>query len=149
VPLLVGLAVEAEGLFAVRSIGHDGFGAACLQPQPKFFAVVSFVAEQLLGDPGAADETLGWRTIMRLAAGQKDGKKTAFSICDCMDFRIAPAARAADRLLKLPLFAPDAERCALTCVESIIWVWVDRPRAASSRNNRSQTPRSAQRTKRL
>jgi hypothetical protein len=29
---------------------------------------------------------------MRLAAGQQDGKKTALSICDCVDFRIAPAA---------------------------------------------------------
>jgi transposase len=26
----------------------------------------------------------------RLAAGQQDGKKTALSICDCVDFRIAP-----------------------------------------------------------
>jgi hypothetical protein len=29
---------------------------------------------------------------MRMAAGQQDGKKTAFSIRDCVDFRIAPAA---------------------------------------------------------
>jgi hypothetical protein len=29
---------------------------------------------------------------MRLGAGQQDGKKTAFSICGCVDFRIAPAA---------------------------------------------------------
>ena len=86
---------------------------------------------------------------MRLTAGQQDGKKTAFSICDCMDFRIAPAARTSNRLALLPLFAPEAERRALTCVESIIWVSVDRPRLASSRNSRSQTPRSAQRTKRL
>ena len=50
---------------------------------------------------------------MRLAAGQQDGKKTAFSICDCVDFRIAPAARATNRLFLLPLFAPEAERCAL------------------------------------
>jgi hypothetical protein len=34
-------------------------------------------------------------------------------------------------------FAPDAERCALTCVASIICVSVDRPRAASSRNSRA------------
>ena len=66
---------------------------------------------------------------MRLAAGQEDGKKTAFSICDCVDFRVAPAARAANRLLLFPLFAPEAERWALTCVESIICVSVDRPRA--------------------
>ena len=65
---------------------------------------------------------------MRLAAGQKDGKKTALSICDCVDFRIAPASRATNRLLLLPLFAPEAERCALMCVESIICISVARPR---------------------
>jgi hypothetical protein len=27
-----------------------------------------------------------------IAAAQEDGKKTAFSICDCLDLRIAPAA---------------------------------------------------------
>ena len=57
---------------------------------------------------------------MRFAAGQQEGKKTAFSICDCMDFRIAPAARASNRLVLFPLFAPDAERWALMCVLSII-----------------------------
>ena len=39
---------------------------------------------------------------MCLAAGQQDGKKTALSICDCMDFRIAPTTRAAKRLIVLP-----------------------------------------------
>jgi hypothetical protein len=28
---------------------------------------------------------------MGLAAAQEDGKKTAFSICDCVDLRISPA----------------------------------------------------------
>jgi hypothetical protein len=51
---------------------------------------------------------------MRFTAGEQDGKKTAFSICDCVDFRIAPTARASNRLALLPLFPPDAERCALT-----------------------------------
>ena len=48
----------------------------------------------------------GRRTIVRLAASQQDGKKTAFSICDCMDFRIAPAARASNRLVCSPLLRP-------------------------------------------
>ena len=60
---------------------------------------------------------------MGLAAGQEDGKKTAFSICDCVDFCVAPAARASNRLALFPLFPPDAERCALMCVESIICVF--------------------------
>ena len=86
---------------------------------------------------------------MSFATRQQEGKKTAFSICDCVDFRVAPAARASNRLALFPLFAPDAERCALMWVLSIIWTSVARPFAASARNIRSQIPRSAQRTKRL
>jgi hypothetical protein len=72
--------------------------------------VIRSVAEKFLCRFGAPDQALRGRTIVRLAAGQKDAKKTALSICDCVDFRVAPAARAANRLLVLPLFAPEAER---------------------------------------
>src|SRR5262249_8919213 len=102
-----------------------------------------------LGGLCAPDEALSGRTIVRLAAGQEDGKKTAFSICECVDLRVAPAARAANRLFLLPPFPPEAERCALMCVLSIICRSLDRPRPANSRNRLSQTPRSAHRTKRL
>jgi hypothetical protein len=67
---------------------------------------------------------------MGLPTGQQDSKKTALSIRDCADFRISAATRAANRLLEFPLFPPEAERCALTWVESIICISVDRPRAA-------------------
>ena len=86
---------------------------------------------------------------MRRAVGQQEGNKTSFGISDSVDFRIAPATRASDRLILLPPFAPDAERCALMCVESIICVSVDRPRRDNSVNILSHTPRFAQRTKRL
>ena len=112
-------------------------------------AVISLIAKKPFGYFGASDQALGGWAIVRLSAAQKDGKKTAFSICDCVDFRVAPAARASNSLILFPLFAPEAERWALTWVESIICVSLDRPRAASARNSLSQTPRSAQRTKRL
>ena len=89
--LLVGFPVEAEGLFAVRLVGDDGFCAALAEPLPQLGAVISSIAEHLSGCFGAPDQTLGWRTIVCLAAGQQDGKKTALSICDSVDFRIAPA----------------------------------------------------------
>ena len=119
-PLFVGPPVEAEGLFPVRLVGDDGLSAAFLQPLAQGGAVIGFVGEELLGGLGAADQGLGRWTIVRLAAAQQDGKKTALSICDCVDFRIAPAARASNRLVLLPPFPPDAERCALMWVESII-----------------------------
>jgi len=95
------------------------------------------------------DQTLRDRTIVRLTASQKDSEKPSFSICECVYLRVAPSARAANSLLLLPPFPPAAERCALTCVESIICVAVDRPLPASSRKRFSQMPRRAQRTKRL
>jgi hypothetical protein len=113
-PLCVGFSIEGEGLLAIGFVGHDGFCATLAEPKTQVGAVVGPIAEHLLGWFGASDQPLCRRTIMRLAAGQKDGKKTALSICDCVDFRVAPAARAANRLLVLPLFAPEAQRCALT-----------------------------------
>jgi len=147
--LFVGSAIKSERLLAVGFVGNDGFGATLAQPKAQIGAVVRSITEKLLGRSGAADEPFcGW-AIVGLPACQQDAKKTAFSIRDCVYFRVTPAARAANRLLMFPLFAPEAERCALTWVASIICVSTDRPRAASSRNSRSHTPRSAQRTKRL
>ena len=86
---------------------------------------------------------------MRFAAGQENCDQAAPSIRECVDLRVAPSARAANSLFLLPPFPPDAERCALTWVESIICVAADRPLLASFLNRFSQTPRRAQRTKRL
>lgn len=89
-PLLVCFLVEAEGPFAVGGIGNDRLGAALGQPLSQLGAVVGLVAEKLLGGLCPSDQAWGRWTIVRLAAGQEDGKKTAFSICECMDLRIAP-----------------------------------------------------------
>ena len=113
----------------------DRLGTTALVPRSlshksQLLAVVGLITEEFLRRFGSADQPRCRWTIMRFAAGQKEGKNTAFSICDCVDFRIAPAARASNRLCLFPLFAPDAERCALMGVESIICVCVDRPPAA-------------------
>ena len=111
---LVGASVEAEGLFAVGLVGNDRFGTALAKPAPQLGAVVGPVCEQHPASFSLADRLLGRRTIVGLSAGQQDGKKTAFSIRDCVDFHILPAARASNRLVLFPLFgAPAAERCAL------------------------------------
>ena len=112
--LLVGFSVEGEWLLAIAFVGHDGFRAALAQPMTQFGTVVSSIAKKLSGCLVAPYQTPCRRTIMGLAARQQDGKKTAFSICDCVDFRVAPAARASNRLVLFPLFAPEAERWALT-----------------------------------
>lgn len=112
--------VESEAVFAIALVGNDRSGAALVEPLAQIVAVVGAICQHPLGRLGAPDQALGRWTVMSLACAQQDGKKTAFSICDCVDFRVAPAARASNRLRLFPLFAPEAERCALTCVESII-----------------------------
>jgi hypothetical protein len=143
------LLAKTERPFSVRFVRNDTFCTACSQPPSQFRAVISLVAEQPLRGLTHAYEGLGHRTIMRRAVGQQEGNKTSFGISDSVDFRIAPATRASDCLILLPPFPPEAERCALICVESIICVSVDRPRRDNSVNILSHTPRLAQRTKRL
>ncbi len=101
-PLFVGLTIEAEGLLPVRLVGNDRFGAAIVQPLAQRGAVIGFVREQFSGWLGPTDQGLGGRTIMRLTTAQQDGKKAALSICDCVDFRVAPAARTSNRLVLFP-----------------------------------------------
>ena len=74
-PLLIGALVEGEGELASGGVGDDRLGAAILQPSSQRRAVISLVAKQLPGCSGATDKTLGRRAIMRLAAGQEDGKR--------------------------------------------------------------------------
>ena len=65
-------------------------GAATFQPSPQLCAVVSLISQKLLGCFGSTDNALGQWTIVRLAAAQKDVKKTAFSIGDCGIFVLRP-----------------------------------------------------------
>ena len=85
---------------------------------------------------------------MRRTIGQPEGNKTSFGISDSMDFRIAPATRASDRLILLPPFAPLAARWAFTMVLSIRYK-LSRDFDASVSKIRFQTPRRDQRLKRL
>ena len=96
--LSVGFLVETERLLATGLVANDRLGAATLQRFSQRCAVLSLVAEKLLGGFDAEDQALGRRAIMRLTAFQKEGKKTVSSICDCVDIRVAPSTRAANRL---------------------------------------------------
>jgi hypothetical protein len=146
---LVETLAEAERLLPVAAVWNDRLGSALIQFLAQFGAVVCLVAKHAFRRLYSADQALCDRAVVRFTSGQQDGDEAPFSICECVDLRVAPSARAANSLLLLPPFPPDAERCALTCVESIICVSVDRPFPASSRNRFSQMPRRAQRTKRL
>jgi hypothetical protein len=140
---------KSERPFAVTAIGNDWLCSLLVQLLAQFGAVVSFVAEQAFGWLRSADEPFGDRTVVGFTAGQQNSDQATLSICECVNLRIPPSARAANSLFLLPPFPPAAERWALTCVESIICVSAERPLPASSRNKFSQMPRRAQRAKRL
>jgi hypothetical protein len=91
-PLPVGPFAEAEGLGAVGLVGNDRLRSSSIEPLSQLGTVIGPIGKQLVGCLGASQQTSSGRTIVRLAAGQKDGKKTAFSICQCVDLRIAPAS---------------------------------------------------------
>src|SRR4029077_5866472 len=146
---LVEALAEAEWLYPVAAIWNDRLGPTLIEVLAQLGAVVGLVAEHPLRRFRSADQTLRDWAVMRFTPRQQDGEEPSFSICECVYLRIAPPARTANSLLVLPPFPPAAERCAFTCVESIIWVSVDRPFPASFRNKFSQMPRRAQRTKRL
>ena len=86
------------------------------------------------------------RAIGDLAAGEQEGDGPAVAIGQRVDLGRAPAARAADGLVALPPFPPEAERCAFTAEESIS-TWAGGPPALARAWKRStQTPLAAQRT---
>ena len=86
----------------------------------KPVTVVGLIAEHMFGRLDIADQLFRHWAVVRFATRQENGDQASLSICQCMNLRVAPAARAADSLLLLPPFPPLAERCALMWVESII-----------------------------
>ena len=70
----------------------------------EFGTIVGSIAEHAPRWSHSADQSLRDRTIVRLASSQQDSDKAPFSICECMNLRVAPSARAANSLLLLPLF---------------------------------------------
>jgi hypothetical protein len=92
VTFLVGPFVEAERVFAIGQAGNNGLRPSVCEPVTQLRAVVSLVREQPFRGRGSANQAFRYGAIMCLTAGQEDGKKTAFSICECVDLRIAPAA---------------------------------------------------------
>ena len=144
---LVEALAEAEWLLSVAAVGMTGLVRLVLL-FAQFGAVVRFVAEHAFRWLHSTEQALCDRAIVGFAAGQQDGDQAPFSICECLYLRVAPSARTAQSCFFFP-FPPDAERCALTCVELIICVPADRPFPANSRNRVSQMRRRAQRTKRL
>jgi hypothetical protein len=97
---LVETLAEAERLLPVTSVGNDRL----VQLLAQFGTVVGLVAEYASWRLCSPDQTLSDWTIVCLASGQKDSNEASFSICECVNLRVAPSTRAANSLLLLPPF---------------------------------------------
>ena len=84
------------------------------------------------------------------ATGQIKGDEVSAPICFGMNFCRKSTARSAERLTFLPPFAPAVETCALTIVESNIWIrCADGLSEASISKKASNTPALLSRSNRF
>ena len=106
----VGAFVEAMDDDTVGFIGDDGLGAATNDFTAKVVAVIRFVSEER-AHRRRERQNIGRRhDIGILAWGQMQDDRPAERIAQRMDFCRAAPARAADCLIVLPPFPPEAHR---------------------------------------
>jgi len=94
----------------VRFIGDDGLGAATNDFAAKVVAVIPFVGEERAHGRRERQNIGRYRDIGILPWGQMQDNRPAERIAQRMDFCRATSARAADGLIVLPPFPPEAHR---------------------------------------
>lgn len=107
---LVGSFVEAMKEDAIGLVGNDGQCAALDDLRAQRVTVIPFVRDQRAHGWRERQNLGRGRDIGILAGGQMKNDRPAERIAQRMDLGRAPAARAADRLIVLPPFPPEAQR---------------------------------------
>ena len=110
IPTFVGAFVEAMDDDTVGFVGDDGLGAATNDFAAKVVAVIPFVGEERAHGRRERQNIGRDRDIGILAWGQMQDDRPAERIAQRMDFCGAAASRAADGLIVLPPFPPEAHR---------------------------------------
>ena len=110
VSAFVGTFVEAMDDDTVGFVGDDRLGAATNDFAAKVVAVVPFVGEERAHGRRERQNIGRSRDISILAWGQMQDDRPAERIAQRMDFCRAASARAADGLIVLPPFPPEAHR---------------------------------------
>ena len=106
----VGAFVEAMDDDTIGFVGDYGLGAAANDFAAKVVAVIPFVSEERAHGRGEREKIGRGRDIGILAWGEMQDDGPAERIAQRMDFCRAASARAADCLIVLPPFPPEAER---------------------------------------
>jgi len=110
VSAFVGAFVEAMDDDTVGFVGNYGLGAAANDFAAKVVAVIPFVSEERAHGRRERQNIGRRRDIGILAWGQMQDDRPAEWIAQRMDFCRAASARAADCLILLPPFPPEAHR---------------------------------------
>ena len=106
----VGAFIEAMDDNAVGFVGDYGLGAATNDFTAKVVAIIPFVSEECAHGRRERQNIGRRRDIGILAWGQMQDDRPAERIAQRMDFCRAASARAADCLVVLPPFPPEAHR---------------------------------------
>src|SRR3954469_10126865 len=74
--------------------------STCLEnsSQTSRTPVIGLVTEHVFRRFHSTNEPLGHGAVVRLASGQQNGDQAPLSVCECVDLRVAPAARATNSL---------------------------------------------------
>jgi hypothetical protein len=122
--LVEGACKEGWLVLFVGLVGDHGSDAARSRGGPIGLAGVAFVADDGAGLNVRPDIEQGFEvtSVEGFAAGQVEGDDVAGGVRFCVDFRGEAATRPPERLALLPPFAPAADTCARTIVESNIWM---------------------------
>ena len=110
VSAFVGALVEAMDDDTVGFVGDDGLGAATNDFAAKVVAVIRFVGEERAHGRRERQNIGRRRDIGILAWGQMQDDRPAKRIAQRMDFCRTASPRAADFLIVLPPFPPEAHR---------------------------------------
>ena len=114
-----------DGFGAIRLLdcvatARDGWhGTVVGNLLAHFLTVIGLVGGDEQRCPGCLDDFRDNLAVMDMPAGENEVQRTALAVDTGVDFRAAPTAADADRLIFLPPFAPLAARCALTILLSI------------------------------
>ena len=106
----VGAFIESMDDDAVGFVGDYGLGAATNDFTAKVVAIIPFVSEERAHRRRERQNIGRRRDISILAWGQMQDDRPAERIAQRMDFCRAASARAADCLVVLPPFPPEAHR---------------------------------------
>ena len=121
VALAIEQLVPGDVCGAVRARWDDGADAVGDERVADRIAVVAFVSQQGGGFAvGQRAQRFELRAVGRFAAREMEGEREALGITETVNFTGEPAPRAAKSLVASPPFAPAAETCPRTVVESML-----------------------------